>query len=175
MVCLTLAWLGLARPDLSAATTLPYWSGAALLVVCFSGCMAVFVRRDSSGFGASPRVRWACVLGTLAVFPMFATLQALHGPHDASLTLPRDCLLFGLMISLALSAAAFYAIRRSVIVAPSASGALAGCVGGLGGLIWLHVHCAAGAGLHVLVVHGLAFTVALVTATLVGRRWLLRA
>lgn len=172
-VGLAWAWLGLARPDLHAAATWPFWGGAAVLAVGFSICSSVLVRRDANGFGVAPRVRWACVLGTLALFPVFATVQALHEPQAAGLTLPRDCLLFGLAISLALSGAAFYAIRRSVIVAPSASAGLAGCVGGLGGLLWLHVHCAAGAGLHVLVVHGLAFALALLTSTLVGRRWLL--
>lgn len=114
-------------------------------------------------------------MSALALFPVFANLAALHGPHDASLALPRDCLLFGLVVSLALSACAFYAARRSVLLAPSASGALAGCIGGLGGLLFLHVHCAAGAGPHVLVVHGLAFSVTLLIATLVGRRFVLSA
>jgi hypothetical protein len=172
---LVVVWLTLVRPDLREALTLPFWSGVALLGLCFGLCLSVLVRRDPTGFGASTRLRWACVAITFAIFLLFASVGGLHGPQAASQALPRDCLLLGLAVAGALSAAAFSAVRRSVLSAPSASGALAGCVGGIGGVLWLHFHCAATAGLHVLIVHGLALTLAVLVSMLLGRRSFLPA
>jgi hypothetical protein len=173
--CLALACLALARPDFSHVQTLPYWSGVLLLGSCLGFCLSVLVWRDSSGFGASPRLRWGAVAIALGIFALFASVDGLHGPEDVSHPLPQDCLLFGLAVAGAVSAAAFRAVRHSVLSAPSASGALAGCIGGIGGVLWLHFHCAAGAGLHLVIGHGLAFALAVLVSMLLGRRSVLPA
>jgi hypothetical protein len=168
--CLGVALLVVPRADLSKGLSLAFWSGAMLLCASLAAAVQVYLHRDASGSGAPAFLRWTVVLGVLAIFQGFALLEVFHGPHDPSVNPRRDCLLLGLLVAFSVGAAALAAARRSVLLAPGASGALAGCIGGLSAVAFLHVHCAASAGHHLALVHGLPLAIAVLAGVGLGRR-----
>jgi hypothetical protein len=169
------AFLGVAlvvvpRADLSHGLSLGFWSGAVLLCASLAAVVHIYLHRDATGSSAAPWFRWAVVFGVLGVFNAFALFDMFHGPHASGVSPRRDCLLLGLLVAFGVGGAALAALRRSVLLAPAASGALAGCIGGLSAVAFLHVHCAASAGAHLAFVHGLPLLIAALVGAWVGRR-----
>jgi hypothetical protein len=165
-----LTWL--ARPDLSSHLLREFWVGVAALGAAIALCVHVYLHRGADGLGMPAWLRWSCVAAAIGGTLMFASLEAFHGPANPGLRPSFDCFILGCGVALAVGAASFATLRRSALTSPESAGALGGCVGGLAAVLFLHLHCAAVAGLHLQIVHALPLLLAILLGQKLGRRWL---
>ena len=163
---IALTMLALPRADLSI-TTLAGFTPLALALLLLLG-LGVFAYRGPSGLGAPPWLRWSIPVVSVAAFELLAALEAnAHG-----LAPELDCLFLGSAIAGVVAAVSCSVSRRTALIAPAASGALAGSVAGLAALLCLRVHCPALLAQHVMVVHVLPLLIAIAAGAYAGRRWL---
>jgi hypothetical protein len=162
------------RTDLRQLSNAPqFWLPFAASMLMMAAGLHLYVYRDRSGLGAPAPWRWAFVLTALVMLELLSLWQVAHtslaNAHDRG---PRDCLAFGLLVALCVGGVLLAARRRTALVAPGASGALAGCIGGLAAVVFLHVHCGATYVPHLQLTHVLPLLVAMAIGAFAGRRLL---
>jgi Negative regulator of sigma F len=163
---LGLTMFALPRRDLSLAT-LTGWTPGILLLLLLSG-LALFAYRGRTGLGVAPWLRWSVPIVCVAAFELLAGLEA----RTDGLAAKLDCLFLGSAIAGVLAAVSCSVSRRTALIAPAASGALAGSVAGVTALLCLRVHCPSLLAQHVMIVHVLPLVLAIAGGVYAGKRWL---
>jgi hypothetical protein len=158
--------VALPRRDFSLAT-LSGWTPGILVFLLLAG-LASFAYRGKTGLGVAPWLRWAIPFASVAIFELLAGFEA----RGDSLAPKLDCLFLGSAIAAAVAAVSCSVSRRTALIAPAASGALAGSIAGLTALLCLRVHCPSLLAVHVMIVHVLPLVLAIAGGVYAGRRWL---
>lgn len=157
--------LTLPRRDFSLAVVTG-WVPASILLMLLAS-LGLFAYRGRTGLGVAPWLRWSVPVACVVAFELLAGLEA----RSDSLPPKLDCLLLGTLIAGVVAAVSCSVGRRTVLIAPAASGALAGAGAGVAALLCLRVHCPSALAGHVMIVHVLPLVVAIVAGAYFGRRW----
>jgi hypothetical protein len=158
--------VALPRYDFSLAT-LSAWTPGILVFLLLAG-LASFAYRGKTGLGVAPWLRWSVPVASIAIFELLAGFEA----RSDGLEPKMDCLFLGTAIAAAVAAVSCSVSRRTALIAPAASGALAGSIAGLTALLCLRVHCPSLLAIHVMIIHVLPLVLAIAGGVYAGRRWL---
>jgi hypothetical protein len=184
---LMLALVAFPRPDLRLVFQSRVLPSLAVFAALMAVSLAPFLYRGRSGLGLAPSLRWLSIALSFAAFHVVCVVSSLAstetGHLDAAgggaayarttpLPTPHDCLALGLITALCILGATFAVSRQSALIAPRASGALAGASAGFGALLMLQLHCPSQMALHLHIVHALPLVLSVALGSLAGRRWL---
>jgi hypothetical protein len=134
--------------------------------------LGLFAYRGPTGLGVPPWVRWTFASLALLGFELLTALEAQAALGQAALAPERDCLFLGVGIAFVVAAISCTVSRRTALISPMASGALAGSIAGLAAVLGLHVHCPSLMAAHLGIVHAAPLILAIAGGLYAGRRWL---
>jgi|HubBroStandDraft_1064217.scaffolds.fasta_scaffold253120_2 hypothetical protein len=136
-----LAGVGLLRPSgivgMSVAMILIGFGG---LAIC-GGLLAMSLAADMSPGSRRPAPPVALTVGILIVLAAIFGALFPYRPETSFWLNSGKCLLLGGAFALPAAALAWRLLRRGAVLSPAVSGAAAGLLGGLAGVVVLEIHC----------------------------------
>jgi Negative regulator of sigma F len=160
------------RADLGAISAASLLGPIAPLASLLLLGLGLFAYRGKTGLGIAPWLRWTFSIGAVFAYELVTALELHASPGETGLAPERDCLFVGAAVAFAVAAVSCGVSRRTALISPGASGALAGSIAGLAAILGLHVHCPSLLATHLTLVHVVPLLLAIGGGLYAGRRWL---
>jgi hypothetical protein len=162
--------IALMRPDLHELPVGSLLGVTVGVVVLAAATLMVALSPGSRGLGAPVTSVVALAATTAPLYAIITMMAGLGAVGDGPRV--RGCFTMSMVIAGVALAGLTFALRRSVVVAPIARGALLGaCAGAWAGLT-IHLHCPCGDRIHILLGHALPIALFSLVGALVSPRFL---